>query len=400
MGHTLLQIADWLLWIPLAASTLYILFFALASLLPGRAKKKEEDNDTYHSFLVLFPAYKEDKVIVGSVQSVMQQDYPAEHFHVAVISDHMEEATNEQLSALGARVLIPHFDKSSKAKALQFAMENEEWGTNKEKCKVVILDADNVVEPDFLRRLNAVCHEGHRAIQCHRTAKNSNNGIAALDGVSEEINNSLFRRGHSRVGLSAMLIGSGMCFDHDLFREDVKELHSAVEDRELDGLLALQGVSIHYVDDIMVYDEKVSSSENFQRQRQRWITGQVQTLFMMLRHLPGAMLKGNVNYVNKTMQQALIPRSLLLLFTPPLTVAVTLLALIPSLAPYLSPLRWWLLLAAVCLAIFIAIPGRLRMAAIRHALLVPRMAWSMAKNVMHVKLKDKEFHHTTHSVEE
>ena len=398
MGHTLLQIVDWLLWIPLAASTLYILFFALASMFPGRAKKKEE-HDEHHSFLVLFPAYKEDKVITGSVQSVMQQDYPKEHFHVAVISDHMEASTNEQLSALGANVLVPHFDKSSKAKALQFAMENETWGTNKEKCKVVILDADNVVEPDFLRRLNDVCHEGHRAIQCHRTAKNSNNGISTLDGVSEEINNSLFRRGHSRVGLSAVLIGSGMCFDHDLFSQDVKELHSAVEDRELDGLLALQRVGIHYVDDIMVYDEKVSSSENFQRQRQRWITGQVQTLLMMLRHFPAALLKGNVNYVDKTLQQALIPRSLLLLFTPPLAVVFTVLSFIPALAPYLSPLRWWLLLAAECLAIFIAIPGRLRIAAMRHALLVPRMAWTMAKNVVHVRLKDKEFHHTTHTVE-
>jgi len=89
----------------------------------------------------------------------------------------------------------------------------------------------------------------------------------------------------------------------------------------------------------------------------------------------------------------------LLLFPPPLAVVFTVLSFIPALAPYLSPLRWWLLLAAECLAIFIVIPGRLRIAAMRHALLVPRMAWTMAKNVVHVRLKDKEFHHTTRTGE-
>ena len=405
IGITLLQIIDWLLWTVLAASTLYILIFAIASLFTkannGYKRQNADTNGT--NFLVLFPAYHEDSVIVNSVQSVLQQDYPKELFHISVISDHMQPETNEQLSLLPITLLQPSFEKSSKAKALQYAINNSEIGVQNSKSStyVVILDADNVVKPDFLSHLNIECQQGHQAIQCHRTAKNNDNSIAALDGISEEINNSLFRRGHSQLGLSAGLIGSGMCFDYNLFAKDVMQLSSAVEDRELEGLLARQGVHIHYADDIMVYDEKVSSSENFQRQRLRWMSGQVQTLMLMLPYLPKAILHGNVNYVDKTIQQALIPRSLLLLFTFPIAILLTVSFVLggkcSGLNVQCSMFRWWGLFIAQCLAIFLAIPSGLRLRALRHVLQFPRMAWLMAKNLLHLNLKSKEFLHTTHT---
>lgn len=405
IGTTLLQIIDWLLWTVLAASTLYILIFAIASLFTkannGYKRQNADTNGT--NFLVLFPAYHEDSVIVNSVQSVLQQDYPKELFHISVISDHMQPETNEQLSLLPITLLQPSFEKSSKAKALQYAINNSEIGVQNSKSStyVVILDADNVVKPDFLSHLNIECQQGHQAIQCHRTAKNNDNSIAALDGISEEINNSLFRRGHSQLGLSAGLIGSGMCFDYNLFAKDVMQLSSAVEDRELEGLLARQGVHIHYADDIMVYDEKVSSSENFQRQRLRWMSGQVQTLMLMLPYLPKAILQGNVNYVDKTIQQALIPRSLLLLFTFPIAILLTLSFVLWGNCSIFniqcSMIRWWGLFVTQCLTIFLAIPASLRLRALRHALQFPRMAWLMAKNLLHLNLKSKEFLHTTHN---
>lgn len=405
IGITLLQIIDWLLWTILAASTLYILIFAIASLFTkANNGYKHQNADTMRTnFLVLFPAYHEDSVIVNSVQSVLQQDYPKELFHISVISDHMQPETNEQLSLLPITLLQPSFEKSSKAKALQYAINNSEIGVQNSKSStyVVILDADNVVKPDFLSHLNIECQQGHQAIQCHRTAKNNDNSIAALDGISEEINNSLFRRGHSQLGLSAGLIGSGMCFDYNLFAKDVMQLSSAVEDRELEGLLARQGVHIHYANHIMVYDEKVSSSENFQRQRLRWMSGQVQTLMLMLPYLPKAILHGNVNYVDKTIQQALIPRSLLLLFTFPIAILLTLSFVLWGNCSIFniqcSMIRWWGLFVAQCLAIFLAIPASLRLRALRHALQFPRMAWLMAKNLLHLNLKSKEFLHTTHN---
>ena len=94
--------------------------------------------------------------------------------------------------------------------------------------------------------------------------------------ISEEINNTIFRKAHNAIGMSSALIGSGMCFDFAWFKENVSKLSTAVEDRELEALLMRQGIFIKYEEDIDVLDEKVSNKDNFQRQRLRWMPESVQ----------------------------------------------------------------------------------------------------------------------------
>jgi len=382
-----LHILDYLLWAFLALSVLYVVFFAIASLFPRRKNRELSASDSsLTDFLVFLPAYHEDNVIRQSVEALLAQDYPKTHYHVAVISDHMQPDTNHWLSQQPISLLQPVFDNSSKAKALQFAMQQVEH-----RCeRVVILDADNLVAPDFLSRLNIVCRQGYQAIQCHRTAKNSDNDVAALDGLSEEINNTLFRRAHNNIGLSSALIGSGMCFTYEWFASHIDRLSTAVEDRELEALLLVERIHIHYAADIHVKDEKVASSDNFQRQRLRWMTGQVQSLFAMLPNIPKAIASGNIDYIDKTFQQALIPRSILLLLLPVIALALTVLH-------WPWSLKWWLLLALFGLSLLIAIPRSLRSKALsRSVFALPSLAWRMLRNLFRIKKSDTTFHHTEH----
>ena len=394
----IIEIVDLLLWLIIAANVLYVLFFALASLLP---KRKHLTSSISHlpSYIILFPAYKEDAVILHSVKTFLQQDYPKERYQVVVISDNMSRETNEQLSNLPITLLQPKVEKSSKAKALQFAMQQSTLADY-----VVILDADNVVSPDFLSNLSQlVCME--EAIQCHRTAKNSDNNIAALDGLSEEINNSLFRKGHNRIGMSSALIGSGMCFNYEWFKENVMRLDSAVEDRELEALLMKQKIYIRYAEDIPVMDEKVSSGDNFQRQRLRWMTGQVQAFIRMLPYIPKAIITGNINYIDKTIQQALIPRSILLATIPVLCILSTVVTyLLPHtsdflhLPSYIYHLKWWFLFLSVSIALFQATPKSMRHQLLSKKLLtLPSLVWKMLHNIVSIDHKNKDFIHTTHN---
>lgn len=403
--QTIINIVDILLWSLMAASTLYVLTFSLASLLPSHSSshgpaeghpQSKDDQNPHPRFLILFPAYHEDAVILNSVKTFLQQDYPPKQYQVAIISDHMSAETNRQLAKLPITLLQPTFEKSSKAKALQYAMES----IHDEFDYVVILDADNVVATDFLSRLALIANK-QEAIQCHRTAKNADNDIAALDGISEEINNCIFRCGHNRIGMSSALIGSGMCFNYDWFKNNVNYLNSAVEDRELEALFLKQRIFIRYANDIYVMDEKVNSSDNFQRQRLRWMTGQVLALFRMLPYIPKALVTLNINYIDKTIQQALIPRSILLVFTTFFTLIATILSLLTSyFSPFFSffsPLKWWVLLACLALSLIIAIPPQLRNKAILgKALTLPKLVWRMLTNILHIKPKNKEFIHTTH----
>ena len=396
----LIHIIDITLWLFMAASAVYVLFFALVSILwKKRASRltryltgqvlamRKKD---FFSYLILYPAYNEDRVIVNSVQKFLAQYYPYNSFHVAVISDHMQPETNQKLSELPITLLQPVFEKSSKAKAMQYAMEQ----IKDDYDFIVILDADNVVEPNFLEQLNVECAKGYKAIQCHRCAKNSNNDVAVLDGVSEEINNTIFRKAHNRLGLSSALIGSGMCFDYELFKENVFKLSSVGEDKELEAHLLLQKVFIKYEPDIHVFDEKVSNKENFQKQRLRWMTAQIQSLFMQLPHLPYAIKTGNIDYINKTIQQALIPRSMLVVGAFVMCIFMTMFSLIFSLLWYI---KWWCLFLAICISLYLAIPKQLRSHTVFGKILsVPVLVWKMVVNIPKIKRKNTDFIHTTH----
>ena len=394
--QTAIIIIDFLLWLIIAANVVYVLFFALTSHLP---KKKHLPSSTIHhpSFLVLIPAYHEDAVIVNTVESFLQQDYPKDLYQLCIISDHMEATTNEQLAALPITLLQPTFEKSSKAKALQYAISAISHQPSVIYDFIIILDADNIVDSDFLSCLSKIAHPGI-AIQCHRTAKNENNDIAALDGLSEEINNSIFRRGHNRIGMSSALIGSGMCFDYNWFKANVTKLNTAVEDRELEALLMKQKIYIHYAKDILVKDEKVSNSDNFQRQRLRWMTGQVQALFQMLPDVPKAIITGNINYIDKTIQQALIPRSILLVLIPILCIVATLSSSFIHLPSSIFHLKWWLLLLLLFVALFIAIPSKMRSQALLSKItILLQLVYKMIKNILHIRRNKNIFIHTSHN---
>ena len=399
-----LHVLEILLWLLLAFSASYILFFALVSLM---WKKPESPLSAYltskltgmrrrhnYKFLVLYPAYNEDRVIVNSVHTFLGQYYPYEDFHVAVISDHMQPETNEQLGKMSITLLQPVFEKSSKAKAMQFAINHfkEQWTRSQGQHfdYIVILDADNVVNSDFLEKLNDVCAKGYKAIQCHRCAKNSNNDIAVLDGVSEEINNTIFRKAHNRIGLSSALIGSGMCFDYQWFCENVFKLSTAGEDRELEALLLQQKIHIHYEPDIHVFDEKVSNKENFQKQRLRWMTAQIQSLLNLLPYIPKAIVTGNIDYIDKTIQQTLIPRSMLIVLSFMLAILVTLIS-------RQWCIKWWLLFLFICISLYVSTPRQLRSHSVFGKILsLPMLVWKMVLNLLKIDHKNTDFIHTTH----
>jgi len=383
---TVIHIIDWVLWIFIAPSVIYVFFYSIVSLFHRKQKPYPTESIPQSSFLILFPAYKEDTVIVHSVQECLKQSYPQELYHIGVISDHMRDKTNNLLRQLPISLFTPQFEKSSKAKALHHALEHTEQLYD----YIVILDADNIVLPNFLEQVNASCQQGYQAIQCHRCAKNSDNDVAILDGVSEEINNTLFRKAHNTIGISSALIGSGMCFPYHWFKKHVGLLETAVEDRELEILLMKQHIFIKYEEHIPVYDEKVSNQENFQRQRLRWMTGQIQSLLLMLPYLPKALITGNIHYIDKTMQQALIPRSILLVLTFFFSVLMTIVS-------YLWSIKWWGLFLTMCISLYIAIPRKMRNSKVFGKIFsTMKLVWLMLKNILKIDLKSREFIHTTH----
>ena len=92
----ILFIFDWMLFVIVAGTVTYLGVFAIAALFhnkPNIPKAKRMNR-----FVVLIPAYKQDKVIEQTVLAVLSQAYPQRMFDVTVISDHQNELTNMRLA--------------------------------------------------------------------------------------------------------------------------------------------------------------------------------------------------------------------------------------------------------------------------------------------------------------
>ena len=380
-----MNIIDWILFTLLALCVGYLLLYAIAS--KFYRAPRFPDARTFRRFVVLFPAYKEDRVIASSVRSFLQQDYPQELFDIIVISDQMQDATNEDLRSLPIRLLIADYRDSSKAKALTMAMESV---SGEHYDIVAIMDADNLTSPDFLAEINRAFDNGARSVQAHRTGKNMNTDISVLDGISEEINNGIFRSGHNALGLSAALSGSGMAFEAEWFRKNVRLLETAGEDKELEVLLLQQRIHTTYLPQIPVYDEKTQKEEAIGNQRKRWIAAQFGILRHSLSGLREAVSKGNMDYCDKILQWMLPPRLIQLAGVFGLTFIFTVIGVWQAVQgagqEWTAAIKWWILSAAQIMAMLLPIPGRLLDKRLGKAILrIPLLALTTLGNLFKLK---------------
>lgn len=375
-----------------AAITLY--FFSVS--IAGRLKK----GYAYSSFAekkkiaILIPSYKEDNIIIATASKAMQQDYPTEFFDVFVIADKLQKETIQKMRALPVNVVEVKFEISMKAKSIHEAVNQI---ADKGYDIAMVLDADNVMSPGCLEKVNHAFHRGFKAVQCHRVAKNKNNAIAMLDVISEEINNNLFRRGQRALGFSSSLIGSGMAFEFETFRKifnlpDI--LNNPGEDREIDLQLMKDDIVVEFIDNALVYDEKVSSSAVFEKQRLRWLEAQLNNLKRFFDRDIYAMANKKT-YWYKLFQTVLLPRSLYLLLFACIFFGFAIQHFIHYPIFFPAFIWWAALLGTFMLTLIISIPAKFynsdMLKAIAH---LPVLMIAMIKALLKMKSNRKEFLHT------
>lgn len=295
----------------------YSLTFAIAGY--GYRNPATVNTSFYSNFAVLIPSYKEDSVIVDVARQAIQQDYPRDHFHVFIIADSLKQETLDQLRALPLTVIEVVFESSTKVKSLNHALKH----VPDDKYEyVVILDADNVMERKFLTKMNSLfAQHDYKAVQGQRKPKNKNNSLALLDGVSEAINNHIYRQGTVAMGLSSSISGSGIVFDLKMLRAKLALMNSiGGYDRELELKFLQQQSPVYYYRDAVVYDEKVTKTKSFRNQRKRWISSQYVYLAKYFREGCAAFFKGNFAFFNSAVLRNIqLPRlinlGLLTIFT-------------------------------------------------------------------------------------
>jgi len=379
-----LNITFAVLFIYFAICILYISVFSFASFFfhPIEITKKNISN----KFAILIPSYREDDVIDDSVDSLISQSYSNINYDIHVISDSMLTETNERLIRKRINLHEVKFENSSKAKSLKYVskiLHNYDY--------VIILDADNIVPYNYIEDINSFVSEtGCIALQTHRQSKNINNNISYMDSVIEEMNNSIYRKGHNAINISSSIIGSGVALDYKWFIENVQNLESTGEDKEIEELLLKQNHFIYYNEDIIFKDEKVSNKKSIKYQRRRWIGTQFNLLKLLLLNLLSVIKKGNINYIIKIIETIILPKSLLIGFLAITTLIITIISPIFSIV-------WWGMLILLLASLYVAIPKYLRDKRLIIALSnLPHYFIMMFINLFKIKSANKSFIHTQH----
>ncbi|WP_165823880.1 glycosyltransferase [Pseudochryseolinea flava] len=366
----------------------YTFVFSVAGLFYREPRSTKSDN--FFKFVVFIPSYKDDSVIVSVAEKSLQQHYPQEHYKVVVIADSLQPETLQKLRQLPIEVEEVKFDVSTKVKSLIEALKRREGYDY-----AVILDADNVMYADFLTKINEAHQLGYEAVQGQRLAKNTGNELSFLDGLSEAINNHVYRQGTVALGLSCSISGSAISVNYHTFKDILLGMTSVGGfDREMELLLLQRGLKVAYLKSAGVLDEKVQKDQVFENQRKRWISSQYHYLAKYFGKGMKAFFEGNFTFFNSAVLRNIqLPRLVNIGLLGILTIAL----FFVRAYLYFGYEIWLTFSALMFLSIAISIPREYYTLDLLKAFLkVPGIFFRMFLLLFRLKGANKKFIHTPH----
>ncbi len=224
-------------------------------------------------FAVLIPARNEGEVIASLINSLKRENYPPELFDVYALINNCNDNTPEVAKECGANIMHMSPSVTCKGDVLKEAFARL---SARGYDAFVIFDADNVVHPDFLMKMNNIYQSGYEVAQGRKDTKNmSDNWISASYSIFYNLQNFFFNKARTHIKASATINGTGFMVSDSLVRDGFNPL-SITEDIELSIMCILKGHRVVYCDDAITYDEQPTEFKAAWHQRKRWSKGIMQ----------------------------------------------------------------------------------------------------------------------------
>ena len=252
-------------------------------------RKKEKDYEfSYHNYAILICARNEEAVIADLLQSLNNQSYPTDRFHVFVMADNCSDDTAKIARNNGATVYIRYNDRLvGKGYALEELLKNIERDYGDVFDGYMVFDADNILKEDYIEQMNISYCQGNRIIAGYINSKNyDSNWISAGYSLFLLKKNRYLNNARYLLGLSCAINGTGFLFDKKLTGN--WNYHTLTEDIELSVDQACRHNRIAYCDKAVLYDEQPVSFRQSFYQRLRWAKGYLQ----VIRKYTSSLLKG------------------------------------------------------------------------------------------------------------
>jgi cellulose synthase/poly-beta-1,6-N-acetylglucosamine synthase-like glycosyltransferase len=244
-----------------------------------RSTQKPQTYQPRNRFAFLIPAHNEEQVLGFLLDSLNAQVYPKEYYHIYVAADRCHDNTASLARSKGATVIERWEGKSGKAWNIRYALEHIPLNLFD---YVIIVDADNLVHPEFLSEINFYlqANPDAKAVQAYLDVKNPfDTWVTKAISIAYWISNFIWFRPREVLGLSVTLGGTGMVLSTKLLKERGWKAESLSEDLELHVDLVLAGDRVRYCERARVFDEKPLDLWTSYRQRVRWYQGHWYLLF-------------------------------------------------------------------------------------------------------------------------
>ncbi|MFD2114443.1 glycosyltransferase family 2 protein [Paenibacillus yanchengensis] len=244
------------------------------SLFGLKKNKSSERQAPKKSFAVLVAAHNEETVIGALIENLKQLDYPDELYRIFVICDNCTDQTEQIVKAHGVKAFVrKNVQQRGKGYAIEWMLEKL-WDLPEKYDAVVMFDADNLVEKDFLKHMNDDLCAGKQVIQGYLDTKNPDDSwITAGYAITYWYCNRLWQLSRKNLQMSNFLGGTGMCFETKVLQEMGWGATSLVEDLEFSMRCVERGIYPVLNYDAKVYDEKPVSLKASVIQRLRWMQG-------------------------------------------------------------------------------------------------------------------------------
>lgn len=228
-----------------------------------------------HKYAILIAARNEEKVIGNLLDSIAKQDYPSDLLTTFVVADNCTDSTAAIARKRGA-VCYERFNDQDKTKgfALEFLFNNIEhdYGINSFEG-YFIFDADNLLNTNFVSKMNDAFDSGEKIITSYRNTKNfDENWIASTYALHWIRSSRTSHRARSYLGLATNIQGTGFLFANEIVKNGW-HYTSLTEDRALTADAVSNGYMISYQDEAIFYDEQPIKLKVALRQRLRWSKG-------------------------------------------------------------------------------------------------------------------------------
>ena len=268
-------------------------------------RKKETLHAPMHRFAVLIAARNEEAVIGKLIDSIKAQSYPGRLVKIFVAADNCTDATAEAARSHGAEV-YERYDMTRRGKgyALDFLLREIKLRGHGRFDGYIVLDADNVLDRDFILHMNETFSAGHDIVTCYRSSKNyGDNWISAGYALwflreSRYLNSARARRGSS-CGVS----GTGFLFSQAVLDAQGGgwPFHLLTEDIEFTIDNVTRGMKVGYCPDAIAYDEQPISFRQSWAQRLRWSRGYLQVFKKYGRALISGIFSGSFSCYDMAM---------------------------------------------------------------------------------------------------